>query len=154
MIQKADAKDVNEIVSVINESNYQAYRSIIPPEHFKHPVVTHNQILRDMKEMIFYVYKLKDKVVGVAALKPLHEKRTGLVRWVYVHPKHQHKGIGSALIKHIEEEARKLNLKKLRLFTHEKAVWAINFYKKHGYRIVGYIQRTAWKDILMEKDIA
>lgn len=153
MIEKADIKDVDEIVLVINEANYHAYRNIIPLEHFKHPVVTRSQILRDMKEMIFYVYRLENKIVGVIALKPLHEEKVGLIRWVYVHPKYQRKGIGSALLKYVEEEAHKMKLKRLQLFTHEKAFWAINFYKKHGYRIINYIQRIAWKDVLMEKTL-
>jgi len=153
MIRKASIKDVDKIVSVINESNYCAYRNIIPPKYFKHPVVDHNQILKEMKKMKFYVYEVKNKIVGVAALEPLPQENIGLVRWVYVLPKYQRKGIGSALIKHIEKEAHKLNLKKLCLVTHEKAVWAIKFYKKHGYKIVDYIQRVAWKDVLMEKTI-
>jgi len=153
MIREATLKDVEKIVKIINESNYQAFRKIIPKEFFKYPITDISMILKDMKEMKFYIYEVNSEVVGVAALKPDQEKKTGFIRWVYVAPKHQHKGIGTALIKHIEETAEKLNLKKLQLITPEKAIWAIKFYKKLGYKIVNYIQAKTWKDVIMEKDL-
>jgi len=151
MIREADISDVDYIVCVINESNYRAYRNIIPKEFFKHPVVDRNVILKDMEKMRFYVYEVNGRIVGVAALHPKPNEKIGIIRWVYVHPEHQRRGIGTALMKHIEEIARKLNLKKLCLVTHEKAYWAIKFYEKLGYRITSYVQRTAWRDVLMEK---
>jgi len=153
MIREASVDDVDEIVHVINESNYHAYRSIIPDEYFKHPVVSRDEILEDMRRMRFYVYEVEGRIVGVAALQPKLDEKVGIIRWVYVHPEHQRRGIGTALIKHIENIALSLNLEKLRLVTHEKAHWAIRFYEKLGYRAVSYIQRIAWKDILMEKTL-
>ena len=153
MIREASVDDVDEIVHVINESNYHAYRSIIPDEYFKHPIVSRDEILEDMRRMKFYVYEVEGRIVGVAALHPKPDEKVGIIRWVYVHPEYQRKGIGTALIKHIENTALSLNLEKLRLVTHGKAYWAIRFYEKLGYRAVSYIQRIAWKDILIEKTL-
>jgi len=153
MIREASVDDVDRIVEVINLSNYYAYRDIIPPEYFKHPIVTRDEILRDMMKMKFYVYEAGGRIIGVAALQPELGERVGIVRWVYIHPEYQRRGIGTTLMKHIESIAMNLNLEKLRLVTHEKAYWAIKFYEKLGYRIVGYIQRTAWRDIVMEKKL-
>ncbi len=150
VIREADVNDVDDTVHVVNESNYRAYRDIIPKEFFKHPVVDCNTILKDMVKMRLYVYEVNGRIVGVAALHPKPDERIGIIRWVYVHPEHQRRGIGTALMKHIEEIARRLNLKKLCLVTHEKAYWTIKFYEKLGYRITSYVQRTTWRDMLLE----
>jgi len=151
MIRKATIDDVNEIAYVINISNYCAYKNIIPREFFKHPVVNRDKILEDMKRMEFYVYEINNRIVGVAALYPRYEEDRGIVRWVYVHPEYQRRGIGTVLMKYIEGRARTLGLRKLQLITHEKAYWAIKFYEKLGFKVVNYIERIAWRDVLMEK---
>ncbi len=151
-IREASEEDVDEIASVINEANYHAYRNIVPEPYFRYPVVTPSEILNDMKRMKFYVYEVDEKIVGVAALE-IVTNDVGWIRWVYVHPRYQGKGIGTALMKHVEKVARSLGLKRLRLLTHEKAVWAIRFYEKLGFRIVDYIQRIAWRDVVMEKEL-
>jgi len=74
-----------------------------------------------------------------------------LFRWVYVHPEHQHKGVGTALMKHVEGVAVRLGLEKLRLVAHEEAHWAIKFYERLGYRIVDHVRTAAWRDVVMEK---
>ena len=151
MIRKATIDDVNEVAYVINISNYCAYKNIIPREFFKHPVVNRDKILEDMKRMEFYVYEINNRIVGVAALYPRYEEDRGIVRWVYVHPEYQRRGIGTVLMKYIEGKARRLGLRKLQLITHEKAYWAIKFYEKLGFKVVNYIERIAWRDVLMEK---
>ena len=126
MIRKARISDAEEIAYVINESNYRAYQGIIPKEYFRYPVVTSDDIVRDMGKMLFYVYEVNGKIIGVAALHPKLNEGLGIIRWVYVHPDHQRRGIGTALVKHLEEVTLRLNLRKLRLITHEGAYWAID----------------------------
>ena len=154
MIREARYSDVEEICRVINESNYWAYKDIIPKKYFKYPIVTPSDVLRDMVRMKFFVYEFEGKIIGVAALEPRVREGIGYVRRVYVHPKYQRRGIGTMLMNYIENHAKKLGIRKLYLVVHEKAVWAINFYRKLGYRAVGYIDRPTWKDLLMEKTIS
>jgi len=151
MIRRASESDINDIVDVINLSNYTAYKYIIPPEYFKHPVVVYEDIRRDMEVMEFYVYEYYGKIVGVAALHPIYSEGVGIVRYVYIHPGFQRRGMGTELMNHIEDIAFKRGLKRLRLVTHEKAIWAIAFYRKLGYRIAGYRYRAAWCDVILEK---
>jgi len=154
LIREAVADDAGDIARVINESNCRAYRSIIPPEYFRCPVVTREDVLRDMRVMRFFVYVVDGEVVGVAALHPKPGEGLGVIRWVYVDPKHQRRGVGTALVRYVESVARGLGLRKLRLVTHERAYWAIRFYEKLGYRTVAYVQRRAWRDVVMEKTIS
>jgi len=150
MIREACRGDAEVIASLINESNYHAYKNLIPREYFRHPVVSSEEILRDMGRMNFYVYELGGEVVGVAALMPRFDEGVGIVRWVYVHPRFWRRGIGTALMKRVEKEARALGLRKLRLKTLENA-WAVNFYLKLGFVVKEYIERPGWRDVVMEK---
>jgi len=144
-VQRADMKDIEVILFVINKSNSEAYRKIIPPEYFKEPVLTLDELLEDFKHVIFYTYKVKDRVVGVAALK-VESDGVGSIRWVYILPEHQRKGVGTSLINHIENEAVKMKLRKLIAHhVYEKAHWARNFYTKLGYKITDRITRP-WGD--------
>jgi hypothetical protein len=52
MIEKAYFDDVEEILSVINTSNREAYRNIIPKEHFREPVLSLEKILEDSESKL------------------------------------------------------------------------------------------------------
>jgi N-acetylglutamate synthase-like GNAT family acetyltransferase len=153
MIEKACLDDAAEILSVINMSNREAYKNIIPQEHFKEPVLSLDKLLEDLERMTFYTYKSEGSTVGVAALQ-IESEETGRIRWVYILPEHQRKGIGTALITHLEWKARKIGLRRLRLLTVGKANWAVNFYKKLGYNLADKIERPWGFDVFMEKDLA
>ncbi len=56
-------------------------------------------------------------------------------------------------MKCVEEEGRKMGLKKLRLVVHEKAFWAIKFYEKLGFKVGARVDRAAWRDNVMEKTL-
>jgi len=153
-IRKADIKDASEVLSVINKSNAQAYRKIIPAEYFKEPVFTFDQILEKFDEVSFHIYELEGKAVGVAALQR-ESKHLGNVRFVYVLPEHQRKGVGASLVTYIEGEAMKLEFRKLRVpYVDMNAHWAINFYKKLGYKLA-YKRGKPWGyDLFFEKALS
>lgn len=133
-VRKASLEDLQSILSIIITSNNNAYRSIIPPEQFKDPVLTTEQLKEEFDKMTFYTYRLENKPVGVAALRT-DKSKNGIVRWVHVLPEHRRKGVGTRLMGRIEREARKAGMKKLRVFyVWEKAYWAKNFYTKLGYK--------------------
>ena len=152
MIEKASISHLKQILDVINKSNKEAYKKIIPKEHFKDPVLSLDRLLEDFDKMDFYVYLYGGKVVGVAALHVLEED-VGRIRWVYVLPEFQRRGIGTALVTYVENQAEKLGLKKLWLLVVGKAYWATNFYEKLGYRITKRIERPWGYDLIMEKRI-
>ena len=102
--------------------------------------------------MTFYVYKSKASIVGVAALA-VESLDAGKIRWVYVLPAHQRQGIGTALLTHVERQARELGLQRLWLVTSEKAMWAISLYHKLGYALSERIERPWGFNVRMEKDL-
>ena len=110
------------------------------------------RLLEDFERKTFYVYKSGGRVVGVAALQ-IESEETGKIHWVYVLPEHQRRGIGTALVTHLEREGREIGLRKLRLTTVEKARWAVSFYKKLGYDLAGKTERPWGFDVFMEKEL-
>lgn len=152
MIREACPSDAEEILLVINASNREAYKEVIPKEYFREPVLSLAELLRDFERMSFYVYNSEGKIVGVAALEIEGEER-GRIHWVYILPEYQRKGIGTALVSYVEQEARKTGLKRLRFLTVEQAYWAVNFYKKLGYTLTERVARPWGSDVFLEKDL-
>ncbi len=56
IIGRVCRNDAKVVINVINWFNYHAYKDMIPKEYSKHPVVTVNRILRDMKDLEFFMY--------------------------------------------------------------------------------------------------
>lgn len=74
---------------------------------------------------------------------PINSKE-GLEKWVIViaavDPNVSGKGIGSELLKEIENHARNKSAVKMFVFTNKGDENVINFYKKNGYKDAGWIQ--------------
>ncbi|MCW3978896.1 MAG: GNAT family N-acetyltransferase [Candidatus Bathyarchaeota archaeon] len=151
-VERAARREIEAILSVINISNREAYRDIIPQEHFREPVLTPEELLKLMEELTFYVYKDEGDAIGVAALR-VGGEGTGRVDWVYVLPEHQRRGVGTSLMNHIEDEAVGMGLRKLTLAANEDATWACDFYSKLGYKRIGKIPRPWGDDVAFERDL-
>ncbi len=152
MIDKARSEDINEILAIINESNRASYRDIMPPEYFREPVLTLEQLVQDFEAMSFYILRSGQEIIGVVALDVRTESK-GRIRWVYVLPQYQRKSVGTSLVLYVEGIAIRLGLEKLSLLVNGQADWAINFYKKLGYRLVERIDQPFGFDLIMEKEL-
>lgn len=109
------------VLHVINTSNCDTHRSIIPPEEFKDPILTSEQLVKEFEIMRFPSYWLEEKHIGVAELGT-DKDETGAVRWVHVLPEHRRKRVGNSLMKHVENEAKGMRLKKLGHLRFRKSV--------------------------------
>ena len=77
------------------------------------------------KEREFYVATENSKIIGTITI--IHD----YIGTVFVNPENSIKGIGTKLMKSIENLATQRKIKKLRL---ESSVNAVNFYEKLGYK--------------------
>lgn len=65
------------------------------------------------------------------------EPRSAHLLAIGVFPKQQRKGIGTALLKHVEEIARKYGVEEMLLWTADDNQQALSFFQNAGFYIVG-----------------
>ena len=135
-VRRSNESDLQEVLSVINESNRSSYKAIIPAEHFKEPVLTMEELGELTERMTFYIHEEVGRVVGVAALED-RGGGAGQVHWVYVLPGWQGRGVGTALVGRIESNALGAGINRLLVVTAKGAHWARAFYEGLGYELVG-----------------
>ncbi|MCW1300972.1 MAG: GNAT family N-acetyltransferase [Candidatus Nanoarchaeia archaeon] len=153
MIREARKEDVNSILQIINESNRKSFSQVIPKEYFRQPILTLEDLLQDFEKMKFLVYEENGLPIGVAGFYVKPEEGVCRIRWFSVHPEYQGRGIGSKMMEFLQNEAKKLGLRKMRVVTLREAYWAVNFYSKCGYREVERIPRPWGTDVVLEKEL-
>ena len=132
MIRQVKKDDLEAVLTVINETNRVSYKAIIPPERFKDPFMSLDELAKEADRMDFFLCEAEGRAIGVGALEN-RGAGIGVVFRLYVLPAFQRSGIGSALLSHIERHARRLGIRENFVWTDFKAVWAISFYKRQGY---------------------
>ena len=151
-IEEARPEDFQGILCVINETNRESFGRIIPKEHFKEPILTREELHECLEKMTFYLLRHEERIVAVAALS-IEDEVSGRIRWVYVLPEFQKRGLGTTLVCHLEEVAKELGLKKVKLVTDDGAEWAIRFYQKLGYTLAYRVPNPWGFDIWLEKQL-
>jgi len=114
------------------DSGSKKYKGAIPDARYHERYMPMDELNGEMKRMRFYGYRENLKLLGVMAKEPI--KDTTLIRHAYVLADQQGKGIGSKLLKFIEKQ---VETEWLLIGTWKAATWAIDFYKKHGYELMG-----------------
>ncbi len=133
-IRKFRWEDTFMVLGIINEAA-KAYGKVLKPPVYHEPQMTLDEFLCEANRIKFFVAEMNGKIVGVAGYE--YVKDVALIRHVYVKPEYQRKGIGTALLKHLESLIVKEDkTEKLIVGTYNAAYWAIAFYQKHGYGIV------------------
>jgi GNAT superfamily N-acetyltransferase len=130
MIKKLSLKDADIIYEIINKAA-RAYRGIIPGDCYHEPYMPERELSREMVGMAFYGWIQGSKTIGVIGFQPVED--VTLVRHAYVLPGYQRKGIGTKLLNHVKKMTK---TKLLLVGTWADAVWAIQFYQKHGFGLM------------------
>lgn len=151
-VRLADESDIEQIAKVVNVTNKALYKDIIPPEKLRDPFITLEKLTKDFQKWHFFVYENKRRVIGTAALEE-SDSETGNVYRLYVLPKFQRQGVGSALMQEVEHKAKELGLKRLKLRVYLKAHWAVSFYQKIGYSKAGEIDYQWGRDCIFQKNL-
>jgi len=130
MIKVLSAKDASIIHEVINKAA-RAYWDTIPDDCYHEPYMLASELRHEMAGMIFFGWHEEGKVVGVIGFQSV--KDVTLVRHAYVLPEYQRKGIGTRLLNHVKQLTK---TKHLLVGTWADAAWAIQFYQKHGFKLM------------------
>lgn len=132
MVRKAGMRDIHPILGLIN--SYAAQGIMLPRTEFEM-----SENIRD-----FTVVYENDRLVGCGALH-FYTPTSAEVRSLAVDPTLKSQGIGSLIIRHLEEEAADNGLHAIFAFT-----YAPHFFGKLGFQEVerGELPLKAWKDCL------
>jgi GNAT superfamily N-acetyltransferase len=141
MIRRCDDRDFEVIWAIINDGA-QAYEGVIPADCWTEPYMSREKLRHEMDEgVVFWGYEDGGTVIGVMGIQPVQE--VTLIRHAYVRTASQKRGIGAQLLAHLREMANGAVL----IGTWADAVWAIRFYERHGFQLVG----SAEKDRLLKR---
>jgi len=122
-----EIRDEKQIFKVVNDGAMR-YKGTIPDDCWHEPYMPMDEVRREMKRMRFYGYVKEGELLGVIGKEPV--KDTTLIRHLYVLTTAQGKGIGSMLLDYAQN---RVSTDYLLIGTWQAAIWAIAFYKRHGF---------------------
>jgi N-acetylglutamate synthase-like GNAT family acetyltransferase len=141
MIRRCDKRDFEIIWAIINDGA-QAYKGIIPADRWTEPYMSREKLQDEIDEGVaFWGYEETGTLTGVMGLQQVQD--VTLIRHAYVRTRSQKRGAGARLLSHLRELANGPVL----VGTWADAVWAIRFYEKYGFQVVGAQE----KNRLLEK---
>lgn len=141
MIHKCEHKDFNDIYAIINDAA-KAYQGIIPADRWHEPYMTEEELKRQIGEGVeFWCYSENGEMIGVMGIQ--YKQDVTLIRHAYVRTTQRNKGIGSKLLEHLCA----MTTIPVLIGTWAAARWAIDFYQKHGFRLL----QKEEKDNLLRK---
>ena len=130
MILKCEQTDFKEICDIINDAAI-AYKDIIPTDRWHDPYMPEEELDKQINEGVqFWCWKEDGETMGVMGIQD--KGKVMLIRHAYVRSIYRNKGIGSKLLAHLVSIASTPVL----VGTWAAATWAIEFYKKHGFRLL------------------
>ena len=135
MIITSTKKDLPEIYEIINDAA-SAYKGIIPADRWHEPYMSEAELQGQINDGVkFWCYLENDLIIGVMGIQDKGE--VTLIRHAYVRTTARNKGIGGKLLQHLSM----LTTKPILIGTWADATWAIEFYKKHGFRLVSFQEK-------------
>lgn len=130
MILKCKNRELKEICEVINDAA-SAYKGVIPADRWHDPYMPEEDLKTQIAEGVqFWCYKEHGEIQGVMGIQ--YKGDVTLIRHAYVRTKNRSKGIGSKLLAHLAATSTTPVL----IGTWADAKWAIDFYQKHGFRLL------------------
>jgi N-acetylglutamate synthase-like GNAT family acetyltransferase len=130
MIRRCDNRDFEVTWAIINDGA-QAYRGIIPEDRWTEPYMSREKLQDEIDDgVVFWGYEDTGNLLGVMGLQQVRD--VTLIRHAYVRSSSQKQGIGTHLLSHL----RLLTKRPVLIGTWADAVWAIRFYKRHGFQMV------------------
>jgi GNAT superfamily N-acetyltransferase len=142
-IRRGEEPDLPRIFAIVNEAA-QAYRGVIPADRWHEPYMPMDVLEGEIAQGVeFWVAEEDGHLLGAMGIQDRGD--VALVRHAYVVPATQGKGVGTALLRHVEA----LTGKPILIGTWADATWAIEFYRRNGYTVVSdgekdRLLRTFW----------
>ncbi|MCT2346855.1 GNAT family N-acetyltransferase [Niallia taxi] len=101
VIRKITQEDITQVQDVAKTTWNATYEGIIPAEiqeNFLKSAYNDDRMKQRIESSTLYVAEVEGTVVGFANFSPVRENGKVELGAIYLYPKHQGKGIGSALV--------------------------------------------------------
>jgi N-acetylglutamate synthase-like GNAT family acetyltransferase len=129
-IRPCEERDFDILYEIINDAA-GAYRGIIPPDRWKEPYMSTDELQHEIEEgVLFWGYEEDGALIGVMGIQDVQD--VTLIRHAYVWTARRSQGIGGKLLSLLKKKTTHPIL----VGTWATAVWAVRFYEKHGFRLV------------------
>jgi len=136
MIRPCTDTDFEDIYDVINDAA-ETYRGVIPQDRWHVPYMPRDVLRSEIEAgVVFWGWEEAGELAGVMGIQDVQD--VTLIRHAYVRTARRNQGIGAKLLR----ELRQKTDRPLLIGTWADAVWAIRFYKKHGFRLVTPGEKT------------
>jgi GNAT superfamily N-acetyltransferase len=110
----------------------QKYRGVIPDDRWHEPYMNAEELASEIAAGIeFWGAEVNTSLVGVMGVQEVLD--VDLIRHAYVLPAFQRKGVGGLLLSELCSRSSRTIL----IGTWAAASWAIGFYQRHGFELVG-----------------
>jgi N-acetylglutamate synthase-like GNAT family acetyltransferase len=127
LIRRSVDGDFPAILGIINDAA-NAYRGVIPADRWHEPYMSAAALEREIADgVVFWVAEQEGNVAGVMGIQDRGD--VALVRHAYVASTTQRSGVGTLLLRHVEQ----LTAKPILIGTWAAASWAIDFYRRNGF---------------------
>jgi len=131
MIRLCTASDNPDICAIVNDAA-RAYQGVIPADRWHKPYMPLAELEQEINRGVeFWGYAEDQQLVGVMGLQPVRD--VTLIRHAYVRTALRQHGIGGQLLGHLLKRIEGQIL----VGTWRAAAWAVRFYEKHGFQLVG-----------------
>jgi GNAT superfamily N-acetyltransferase len=118
------------ILAIINAAA-EAYRGVIPADCWHEPYMASRELENEIAAGVrFWGYEADGELIGVMGVQAVRD--VDLIRHAYVLPHSQRRGVGAALLRHLLP----IGERRVLVGTWAAAVWAIRFYRRHGFELV------------------
>jgi GNAT superfamily N-acetyltransferase len=125
-----------EILAIVNAAA-EAYRGAIPADRWREPYMPLRELESEIAAGVrFWGCEADGALLGIMGIQAVRD--VDLIRHAYVAPGSQRRGVGTALLEHLESSTERRML----VGTWAAAEWAIRFYRRHGFEQVSPEQKT------------
>ena len=137
MIRGCADDDFAAIAAIINDAA-TAYRGVIPADCYHEPYMPGDELAEEIARGVrFFGYEVEGDLVGVMGSESVRD--VTLVRHAYVRTVHRGRGVGGALLEHLQGITETPML----IGTWAAAYWAVRFYEARGFLRVSPDEKEA-----------
>jgi len=152
-IVSSTIEDFPIIAEIHNRANciYYSIYSTTELKNLHDLIETTESIAETAKSKFILCAKGIDNVTTGYIIFRIKNKSVIWISSLFVDPIDQKKGVGSLLLKAVEDFAKKSHINVVALETHKGAFWAVNFYKKNDYKLINDKLSTFPFDSVLDK---